>query len=180
MRSSAHWVESNGAVSRYMTRDHVRLDACLARAELGAVDLASYEEFRTGLLRHIAIEEKVLFVAIRAQCHGAPPPLLAVLHADHAALASLLVPTPTPALLGTLRELLDDHNPLEETAEGLYDMYEQLGRGELDMLIARARAIPPVRASKHVDGPRVDEHVARMLAARTRIRAASPMHGLLI
>jgi len=180
MRSTAHGNDSHGAVSRYMTRDHARLDAYLARAELGAVDLASYEEFRIGLLRHIAIEEKILFVAIRTHCQGAPPPLLAVLHADHAALASLLVPTPTLALLRTLRELLNEHDPLEETAEGLYDMYECIGRGELDILLARARAIPPVRASKHVDGPRVDEHVARMLAARTRIRAASPTHGLLV
>jgi hypothetical protein len=33
-------------------------------------------------------------------------------------------------------------------------------------MIARMTAIAPVRASEHVDEPRIHEHIARMLAAR--------------
>jgi hypothetical protein len=149
-----------------MTQDHARLDGYLADADPGgAVERAPYEQFRVGLLRHIAIEEKLLFVAIRARSTAPALSLLNVLHADHAALASLLVPSPTPALLRAVRGVLDEHNPLEECAGGLYDLYEQIAGGDLEALTARAAAIPPIRASAHVDGPRVDAHVARMLAA---------------
>ena len=148
----------------------MRLDELLSRADHGtAVELRSYDEFRVGLLRHIAIEEKVLFVAIRARATGTALSLLDILHADHAALASMLVPTPTPSLLRAIRQVLDEHNPLEERADGLYDLYELAGN-ELEALTARADAIPPIRASTHVDGPRVEKHVARMLAARARVR----------
>ncbi len=167
-----------GAVRRHMAEDHVRLDELLSRADhRTAVESRSYDQFRVGLLRHIAIEEKVLFVAIRAHATGTALSLLNVLHADHAALASLLVPTPTPPLLRAISHVLDEHNPLEDRADGLYDVYEQLAGNELEALMARTDAIPPIRASKHVDGPRVDEHVARMLAARVRVRNGSFMRS---
>jgi hypothetical protein len=42
--------------------------------------------------RHIATEEKVLFAEARRRRGGQPLPIFKQLHADHAALASLLVP----------------------------------------------------------------------------------------
>lgn len=158
---------TEGTIRRYLTDDHERLDDLLERADQGeAVDVVPYEQFRVGLLRHIAIEEKLLFPELRVRSRD----LVTMLHADHAALASLLVPTPTPALLRTIREVLGEHNPLEEDAEGLYDIYEQASGEDLASLLARAQAIPPVRASKHVDGPRIEAQVARMVAARSRTR----------
>ena len=154
----------SGAIHALLADDHARLDRVLARALEG--DHVAYDEFRAGLLRHIAMEEKVLFVDARARRHGSPLPIVRQLHADHAALASLLVPPPTRALLETVRTILEEHNPLEEDAGGLYDTCEELAAGELESVLARMHAIAPVRASEHVDEPRIHDHIARMVAAR--------------
>jgi hypothetical protein len=145
-------------IHEFLAADHRRLDALLANA---SVDPVAYTEFRRGLLRHIAMEEKVLFPIARAQHRD----VVARLHADHAAIASLLVPPPTPALMGTLEGVLAEHNPIEDAPGGLYEICDQIGG---DDVIARMQAIPPVRASQHVDEPRIYEHIERMLAARLK------------
>ena len=158
---------SGAAIHAFLADDHARLDRLLARALAGErIELAAYEDFRAGLLRHIAMEEKVLFADARARRHGQPLAIVRRLHADHAALASLLVPSPTRELLATVRDILDEHNPLEEAEGGLYDTCERLAGDDVDAVVARMRAIPPVRASAHLDEPRIHEHIARMLAAR--------------
>jgi hypothetical protein len=154
-----------GPIHEYLSADHARLDDLLARAD---VDRAAYEELRAGLLRHIAMEEKVLFADARVRRGGSPLPIVARLHADHAALASLLVPSPTPDLLRAVRDILADHNPLEEREHGLYEACEDLAREAVPELLARMYAIPAVRMSAHVDEPRIHDHIARMLAARIK------------
>lgn len=158
------------SIRRYLTADHERLDALLARALASPprIDEVPYAEFRAGLLRHIAMEEKVLFVDVRARGDEALQALVRVLHADHAAIASMLIPPPTPALLATLRTVLDEHNPLEEDSGGLYERCDALSGDDAATTIARMEAIPPVRASQHLDEPRIHEHIERMLAARRR------------
>lgn len=158
-----------GPIHQFLTSDHTRLDELLARslANPDAVDLAAYAQFRAGLLRHIAIEEKVLFADARARRGGDPLPVTKQLHADHAAIASMLVPPPTHALLAQIRSILEEHNPLEEDPGGLYDLCDQLAGAEIDAVLARMQAIPPVRAAQHLDEPRVHAHIARMIAART-------------
>lgn len=155
-------------ISAFLSADHVRLRALLAEATAAAshIALAPYREFRAGLLRHIAMEEKVLFRDARERNNGAPLAVTVQLHADHAALASLLVPSPTHALLVTIRDILVEHDPLEEGPDGLYAQCERLAGAEIDAVLARMQAIPAVRASEHVDEPRIHEHIARMLAAR--------------
>lgn len=160
---------SEATLYEFLADDHVRLDRLLALALANeTIDIVSYREFRAGLLRHIAMEEKVLFADARARRRGSPLPLTRQLHADHAALASLLVPPPTHELLANVREILDEHNPLEEGDDGLYATCERLASGDIDEVIARMRAIPPVRASEQLDEPRIHEHIARMLEARRR------------
>lgn len=156
------------AIHRFLAGDHVRLRALLAQAtsDPARIELAAYSEFRAGLLRHIAMEEKVLFRDARDRRGGEPLPVTRQLHADHAAIASLLVPPPTHALLATIREILAEHDPLEEGADGLYAQCEQLAGADIDDVLARMHAIPEVRAAQNVDEPRIHEHIARMLAAR--------------
>jgi hypothetical protein len=155
-------------IHRFLAADHVRLRALLdaATEDPSRVALAPYTEFRNGLLRHIAMEEKVLFRDARDRRDGLPLPVTRQLHADHAAIASLLGPPPTPEILATIRAILAEHDPLEEGPDGLYAQCERLAADDLDDMLARMDAIPPVRASQHVDEPRIHEHIARMLAAR--------------
>ena len=101
----------------------------LAVADSRRIDDDAYREFRQGLLRHIAMEEKVLFAELKLRDLGRD--LIKALHADHAAIASILVPPPTHALM---------------------------------------QQIPPVRASQHLDEPRIHDHIERMLAARDALR----------
>jgi iron-sulfur cluster repair protein YtfE (RIC family) len=74
----------------FLSRDHARLDALLARCRdaAGAIPYDAYDAFRRGLLRHIGIEERVLFPELRK--HHASPDVEHQLHRDHAALAALL------------------------------------------------------------------------------------------
>ncbi len=156
-----------GRIHARLAEDHDRLDALLSRATASAeIDRAVYTEFRRGLLRHIAMEEKVLFADARARGTPALVALVKQLHADHAAIASILVPPPTLALIETLRSVLAEHNPLEEGRGGLYDACDALAGANVADVVARMSAIPEVRASEHLDEPRVHEHIARMLDAR--------------
>src|SRR5574337_2050411 len=113
-----------GSIARFLTEDHQRLEELLDRAGLqgGAIDSVPYEEFRAGLLRHIGMEEKILFPAIQRAQQGqadsvlVPPfgSLLARLRLEHGALATLLMPSPTPAILATIRGMLQRHDRSEE------------------------------------------------------------------
>ena len=152
----------SGDLHELLSHDHERLDGLLARALSGdVVDLQSYEEFRRGLLRHIGIEEKILFPEIRRR-RGAWP-VEQQLHRDHAVLAALLVPPPTAAEIETIRQILLQHNPLEEDAGGLYEMAEQLVGVDLTEIVARVRAFPEVSLAPHADTPVVRRAIKQLL-----------------
>lgn len=152
-------------IGEHLTGDHARLEALLAAAaaEPSRVDLATYGEFRRGLLRHIAIEEKLLLPAAQEASGGAPVACAARLRLDHGAIASLLVPTPTPAIVATLRHVLASHNAIEEGPDGLYATCDALLAGHAAELVAAMRAYPEVRVNPHNDAPGVMPAVARAL-----------------
>jgi hypothetical protein len=146
-------VTVDGPIARHLTADHARLDALLRRATArpDAVDAASYADFRGGLLRHVAIEEKLLLPAAQRARGGAPLAIAARLRLDHGAIAALLVPTPKPAIVETLRTILEAHDAIEEGPDGLYATCDRLLAAEAESLVAgappraRARGIPPRR-----------------------------------
>jgi Hemerythrin HHE cation binding domain len=146
-----------GPIAQHMEEDHARLDALLARAVAtpGEVDRAAFDAFRGGLLRHIALEEKILFPAMRSAGGDEAVPQARRLRVDHGALAALLVPTPTPGIAGEIRTILGRHNQLEEGEGGLYAAADALLSAEAGALLERLRAYPPVRVAAHRDGPRV-------------------------
>ncbi len=135
-----------------------------------AIDLAPYEAFREGLLRHIGIEEKILFVAARRVSGGRPLPIVRQLHLDHAALAAMMVPTPSAALVAEVRALLGGHNRIEEQPGGLYEACDALLGGEIDSIVARVRAAPPVPVSAFSDKKLVFDHIERLLVAAGHAR----------
>jgi hypothetical protein len=163
---------SSGPIHAFLADDHARLDALLRRsaAEPEVVDRAAYDEFRAGLLRHIAMEEKVLLPEARRLRGGEPLVLAKQLRADHAALAALLVPTPTHQILGKIGTVLAEHNPLEENAGGIYEIVEQLAGIEAAALLARIIAVPEVPLAQHFDGPRAHDSIASLLRARAAVR----------
>jgi hypothetical protein len=160
-----------GPLQRFFAADHDRLDVLLRRATAGTgpIDLALFERFRAGLLRHIGMEEKVLFVAAREASGGRAPEIADKLRVDHGAVASLLVPTPTRELVAELRSVLGPHNLREEEADGIYSACDQaLGRPAAEDLIERLRAFPEPPLKPYNDKPEVFAHIAVNLEASRR------------
>ncbi len=144
-------------IARFLASDHERLDALLARAVRapGAVDRAAFDAFRAGLLRHIAIEEKILFPAVRAASGGEPHPDWRRLRVEHGAMTSLLVPPPTEELVAEIRSILGPHNLAEERPGALYESCDALLQREAAALVERMRTYPAVKVAPYRDGPRV-------------------------
>lgn len=159
-------------VTDYLVLEHERLDMLLAGANAGQrLNAAKFAEFRVGLLRHIAIEEKLLFPAARQARGGIPIERAHEMRVEHAALTSLLVPTPDPGLCEEIRSLLASHNHKEEGPDGVYAECEMLlGPAESEALRARAVARPDVRVVPHFDGPGVYRTASLALAAAQRMR----------
>ena len=157
------------SISRLMADDHRRLEALLERAAAAdPIDAALYEQFRSGLLRHIGIEEKVLLPAVRRARGGEPLPLARQLRLDHGAIAAMLVPRPTQSGIARLRAMLALHDSLEEGSTGVYADCDELLAGESAALVAEAQNYPPVRTAPHNDGPAVERHIAETLALAGR------------
>lgn len=153
-------------VTEILEADHRRLEALLDRAggEDGAIDLPSYAEFRRGLLRHIGMEEKILVPAAREARGGEPLAVAETLRLQHGAIAALLVPSPRPAILRALRDILRRHNTLEEGPGALYETCDRILGERLTGITARLTAAPAVPVAKHVDGPLVEQALRRALA----------------
>ena len=160
-----------GPIAQWLTADHARLDALLDRATAG-LDASAYAEFRSGLLRHIGIEEKLLLPAVQRAQGGSPLAVAARLRLDHGALAALLVPTPTPVVMSTIRHILGNHNALEEGADGVYAACDRLLGDRAEGLLREMAAYPAVPASPHNDAAGVWPAVRRALE-----RAGHRLHG---
>jgi hypothetical protein len=170
-----------GPIERYMADDHRRLEALLEHSVSApeGFDAEAFEQFRAGLLRHIGIEEKVLLPDAKRRRGGVALQVAERLRVEHSAIASLLVPTPDAALAGEIRLLLERHNPLEEGPRGAYAACDALAAAEVEALLERARAAPPVPMAKHFDGAgtwrRAEDalHAAEAQLARRKSRSPS-------
>ncbi len=155
------------AIAAYLAEDHVRLGTLLAQATAlpGRIDAAPFSAFRGGLLRHIGMEEKLLFPALK-RLLGAPHPAVARLHKDHGAIASLLVPTPTALIVSALRAVLEPHDALEESGDdGLYAAAAQLPAAEAEALLTAMKAVREPPQSPHNDSPAAFRQIAHTMAA---------------
>jgi hypothetical protein len=159
------------SIREFMTEDHARLDELLQRsvADASTLNREAFAEFRAGLLRHIAMEEKVLLPDLKARS-GKPFSLARQLRADHAALAVLMVPPPTHELVALIRGVLEEHNPLEEGPAGLYEQCDGLAGSDGQVVLERLRLTPEVPLAPHLDRPSVHEHIAELLKARRQVR----------
>lgn len=150
---------------RFLANDHTRLARLLDHASRPKkeIDGVIYAEFRRGLLRHIAMEEKVLLPAAKKFNDGNPLATASKLRLDHGALTALLAPSPTQAIIEAIRTILEAHNPLEEGPGGLYETCEKLAGNKAETLLARLKSVPEVRVAVYRDGPNVMESVRRVL-----------------
>ena len=157
--------KKTGLLTEFLVEDHRRLDGLLQAvvAHPGMIDSHAYAQFRAGLLRHIGMEEKILLPAAQRLRGGEPLPLAAKLRLDHGALAALLMPTPTAAILATIQDILVDHNVLEEGAAGLYETCDALAGSNGEPILAALRAALDVAVMRYNDSPAVMSAVHRAL-----------------
>jgi hypothetical protein len=146
-----------GPITRFFRADHERLEELLDRAaaSAGEIDPIAFAAFRSGILRHIAWEEKILLRAAKDARGGEPLPLAQRLRTDHGAIALLLVPTPSQEVIRELRVILEPHNVVEEGPGGLYETCETLLADRADEILEKVRAYPEVKVAPHYDGPEV-------------------------
>ncbi len=158
-------------ITDYLVDDHRRLHALLDKADAEPFDAEAYAAFRAGLLRHIGIEEKILFPAAKRRL-GEPLERAARLRVEHAALTSLMVPSPDRALCTEIRGLLTRHDAREEGPDGVYAECEAALGEESDALFVRARDQKQVPVSRYYDGPEAHRTAASALASAEKIAAA--------
>jgi len=156
----------NAPLYRFFADDHRRLDALLERATArpGKYEMEAYAQFRTGLLRHIKMEETILLPMAQKARGGEPLPIAAKIRLDHGAITALMAPSPSPMIIAALRKILADHDALEESPGGLYEACEQLTGDEVETLLEKARRTPEVPVHPHNDKPFVLEVTRRALA----------------
>jgi len=136
----------NKVLYDFFTRDHRRIEAIFEEATRSGqqVDLEKYHEFRVGLLTHIKMEEKILFVAAQKGNGGEPLPLQAKLRLDHGALTSLMVCFPSPDVLKAVTHILEKHDLLEEEQGGMYEACEKLTQHETQQILENLQNVTPV------------------------------------
>ncbi len=174
-------MERPGPITALLAEDHRRLDGLLraSAATADQIDRTTYDQFRAGLLRHIGMEEKLVWPAVQRWRGGAPLPVAAKLRLDHGALATLLMPTPTPQILATIRRILSDHNRLEEGPEGLYSLCGRLPTAEMEPLLAALQAAPLPIVMRHSDRPAVMKTLEGALArAGYRLEPIAALDGI--
>jgi hypothetical protein len=146
-------VTTVGPIERFMVEDHARLDRLLDAAleADGAIDLGLFAQFRRGLLRHIAMEERVLLPYARAKQGGRPLPIACSLRIDHGLISKALAGSPTLTGIRALCEILNQHNPLEEGPGGLYAICDGLAGEEAPAVVAQLRAVSQAQVAAASD-----------------------------
>jgi len=133
-------------IYNFFTRDHRRVEQILLNAIADIDNIAPdlYEAFRVGLMTHIKMEEKVLFVAAQEANGGEPLPIAAQLRLEHGAITVLLSVPPNPTLIKVLAYLLHRHDLREEEPGGMYDACEALTATQTEQLLQKVRAVTAV------------------------------------
>ena len=127
----------NKPLYEFFTEDHRRLEDILEKAteDIDNIQLDKYQQFRTGLLKHIKMEEKIFFPAALKANGGVPLPLASKLRLDHGAITSLMVLPPNAEVIKVLCYILEEHDLLEEQPGGMYDVCQALTVAETEDLL---------------------------------------------
>jgi hypothetical protein len=154
-------------IHQMLEPDHVRLNdlrQIVVTSEVHA-EHPAYRSFRAGLLRHIAMEEKLLLQAVK-DALGHPHPLAERLRTDHSLLATLLIPPPTLAILKEMGEIMHAHHEVEEKPGGFFDAVEQIIPEQLERISHKLEHFPGPTVAIHQDTAAVWAHIADLRAER--------------
>ena len=152
-----------GKIGKYLSDDHRRLEEIFNNILQpdGSLNHSAYGEFRKGILRHIAIEEKILVG--RLSKRGTPSGYEERLRLDHGAITALLVPDPNPTVLKTIKEILKGHNVIEEKDGGFYDWCDKTLGDEAEIILKEMKDMPPPSLLPNLPYEQVLDSLKRVL-----------------
>ena len=141
----------NKPLYHFFTNDHRRIEDILDKAteDINHIQMDYYHRFRTGLLKHIKMEEKILFPAAQKANGGIPLPLAPQLRLDHGALTALMVVPPGKEVIKVLRSVLEKHDLLEEEPGGMYDVCENLTAAKTQELLEQLENVTEVPVQQY-------------------------------
>ncbi|HEY0667233.1 MAG TPA: hemerythrin domain-containing protein [Sphingobacteriaceae bacterium] len=141
----------NKPLYQFFTTDHRRIEDLLDKAteDIHNIQMDYYHQFRTGLLKHIKMEEKIFFPAALRANGGVPLPLASKLRLDHGAITALMVVPPDASVIKVLRYVLEEHDLLEEQPGGMYDVCEELTESETQELLQQLENATEVPVQSH-------------------------------
>ncbi len=144
-------LDMNKPLYNYFTNDHHRLEILLDKATENVNDINEelYHQFRTCLLKHIKMEEKIFFPAAQKANGDTPIPLAAKLRLDHGAITALMVVPPTPNVIKVIKHVLEKHDLLEEEPGGMYDICESLTQAETQSILEQLQQATEVPVQPH-------------------------------
>ena len=156
----------NKPLHHFFTEDHHRIEQLLNKAieQPGEIEMNYYHQFRTGLLRHIKMEEKTLFPAAKKANQAVMQELIPRYRLEHGALTALMVPPPTSSLIKAIIFVLEKHDMAEEEPGGLYDVCEALTQGQTQELLAQLAEVEEVPVHPPNPTPIAIESARRALA----------------
>lgn len=155
----------NKPLHQFFTEDHHRIDKLLDKAtEQAEIEMDYYNQFRSQLLRHIKMEEKILFPAAKKVNEKVVHNLIPRYRLEHGALTSLMVPPPTSSLINVIRYILKKHDLAEEEPGGLYDVCEALTQGQTQELLDQLAVTEEVPIHPPNPAPIAIESARRALA----------------
>jgi hypothetical protein len=149
----------------YFSDDHQRLEYLLDHAfgRANQINEIAYGEFRSGLLKHIALEEKILLPAIQKANVDRPHPSAAQLRLEHGAFAALLVPAPSAIIKKVFSAIIPSHNKLEESADGIYAICDRLPLDQIHDIMQKIKEYPSVPVMPYSHKPDILESTRRAI-----------------
>ncbi|MCO5260794.1 MAG: hemerythrin domain-containing protein [Crocinitomicaceae bacterium] len=158
----------NNPLYQFFTNDHRRIEKILEKAiaDINNIKDEYYQEFRAGLLTHIKMEEKILFLEAQKANNNTPLPLAGELRLEHGAITSLMVPSPTADLIKVLKYVLEAHDLKEEKEGGMYEACESLTTNQTEELLEQLKNVTLTPIHPHNDAP-----IALEAAKRALLRA---------
>lgn len=156
----------NKPLHQFFTEDHHRIEKLLNKAleQPDEIEMNYYHQFRSQLLRHIKMEEKILFPAAKKANPEVTKDLIPRYRLDHGALTSLMVPPPTLPLINVIKYILEEHDLAEEEPGGLYDVCEALTHGQTQDLLDQLAGTEEVPIHPPNPAPIAIESARRALA----------------
>ena len=159
-----HTSRSAGRLRAMLEADHRSIQRLLEAAggDREGVDREAWDAFRARLLRHMAIEDELLFRA--ASAAGGGPAFDPRLALEHRAMAALVLPVPDRALVAELRGLMLDHEAREDRDGGAYARCEALLGERIDGLVdvVRTYPFPQLPATRDDASARTAEQALRL------------------